>query len=207
MKVDFMSSKYIVISLLLPFIFVLFSSSLYAEDNDQGLKNPELIKKYMDEEDRDNGEYFTMNLLVAGISGAVFGYVSSYSMVKNSDDEKYQYLFTGGFALGSMALSAGVSGFEIMKKQHYRISMPLFRHSWLGFLIGSFSGAVYSLIPYSESNNTDDILQYTGYGAAVGTGIGILSGLISPFFSKKIQYQMNFNPIGNRFDFSFQHSF
>lgn len=193
--------------LLLVFITVSSSSALWAEDNEVSLKNPELIKKYTGDNEKDNGEYFTINLLVAGISGATFGYVSSYSMVNQSDHEKYQYLFAGGFALGSMALSAGISTVEIYTEQYYRFSMPLFRHSWLGFIIGSASGAVYSMIPYSDSRDSNDILQYTGYGAAAGVGLGILSGLITPFFSDTVHYEMNYNPAMSSMNFQFVHAF
>ncbi|GEM_PF-3091260 len=191
------------------FIFPL-STGIYSQekvDEDTSLKNPELIQKFLPSEKEDPGEYFTINLLVAGVSGAAFGYVSSYSMISNADYKKYQGLYTGGFALGAMGVSAIFSGIEIYSDRYYFYSKPLFRHSWLGFIIGSLVGASYSMIPYSESKNTDDVLQYLGYGALVGTGLGLVSGMVYPVFFQDIRFNTYYDPSTSRGVFSFTRQF
>ncbi len=206
------TAKYLsFVTLLFLGIFILslpagIHSQEKAED-DASLKNPELIQKFLPSEKEDPGEYFTINLLVAGISGAAFGYVSSYSMITNADYKKYQGLYTGGFALGAMGVSAIFSGIEIYSDRYYFYSKPLFRHSWLGFIIGSLVGTSYSVIPYSESKNTDDVLQYLGYGAMAGTGLGLLSGMVYPVFFQDMKFNAYYDPTMNRGVFSFTRQF
>lgn len=124
-------------------------------------------------------------LLTGGAVGAAGGLIA-YSTQEKEKSLNAIYVSAGVLGLLGGIGGAVVAGVERSKLTPYKIGKPLFVASWGGMLGGAALGAVFSLIPYSKSKNTDVILKGTGVGAVVGFGIGLIGYFVAPLIEKKI---------------------
>ena len=147
------------------------------------LRNPVLIKRFLgtDSQTIPPIEHFSFNALGGLFHGALIGGLGGLAMYKTDDTTAT----TQGFALvgGSIALTGLIGGvlitFEERSSGIYFKSGPnLLEYLWFGTLAGAVTGGIAGAIPYSSSNKTDDLINFTGYGALAGFTTGLIWSLL-----------------------------
>lgn len=145
--------------------------------SDDVLVNDELIKRYLDDDSLYNPEErFLATTIMGTFSGFVFGSVGSLALYdsNNTDDENTNnlLLFGGILGVGGMATGATIAWIEHQNKKYFTIGPAMLKYTWYGTLAGALLGAMASLPVYATSEETDDILNFTGYGSLIGLTTG-----------------------------------
>lgn len=147
------------------------------------LRNPVLIKRFLgtDSQTIPPIEHFSFNALGGLFHGALIGGLGSLAMYKTDDTTAT----TQGFALigGSLALTGVIGGVLITFEErstgtYFKSGANLLEYLWFGTLAGAVTGGIAGAIPYSSSNKTDDLINFTGYGALAGFSTGLIWSLI-----------------------------
>lgn len=173
------------------------------------LKNEAIIEEFFSSKynNYDTGEHLMINLIMGSLTGAVAGTAIGFS-VYNSDtwesSRNNLYLFGGAGAITGVLSAGVVTWFEARRKEQFTIGRFLMKYTWYGVFGGGMIGAAIGLIPYSSSENGDDIIRFAGYGAGAG-----FAGSIVLFFIDVPDYLKIYagpdlrNPGGNVLAFSF----
>ena len=183
MKVRFLASLILLSLFQVNLLFAKDDKVQDAEINnpdDPGqLRNPGLIKQFLgtDSQTIPPIEHFSFNALGGLFHGGLIGGLGGLALYKTNDTTAT----TNGFALigGSLALT-GLLGsvlvtFEERSSGTYFKSGPaLLEYIWFGTLAGAVTGGISGAIPYASSNNTDDLINFTGYGALAGFTTGLI---------------------------------
>jgi len=64
-------------------------------------------------------------------------------------------------------------------------SVPLGDYCWQGLLVGSISGSSAGYIRYADANDSTNMLKSLGYGALIGTGVGLIAGAADIAYGQK----------------------
>jgi len=124
----------------------------------------------------DRGEHYMISALFGAIGGGVVGGwigLSQYSTANETTSKETLYTFAGvGAGVGVLA-GITTAIFETGKIEQFAIGKFLLKYSWYGAAGGGLLGAGIGIIPYSKSGDTSDLLNYSGYGAAIGLVAGL----------------------------------
>lgn len=145
-------------------------------DEDYRLKNPELMEKFVPAKEKNfaTGEHVFFNILLGGLAGGAVGATGSlafYNSDEGGSNENNLGLYAGTFAGIGMLSGAIASYFEVERGEQFTIGYTAWNYTWYGLISGATAGAITGLIPYSSSDNTDDIYNYIGYGAFAGVAV------------------------------------
>lgn len=146
------------------------------------LKNEEMIEDFFSSKfnNYDTGEHLMINIIMGSVTGAMAGTAIGFSVYNTETWESSRnnlYLYGGAGAIAGVVSAGIVTWFETMRKEQFTIGRLLMKYSWYGVFGGAMMGAAFGLIPYSNSENVNDLINYAGYGSAIG-----LTGSIVLFF-------------------------
>lgn len=176
------------------------------------LQTQNMMNSYIGEKRYNTGEHVMINILGGMISGALLGSMGSLSVYETDDMTASQnnfYRFAGAGGVAGAFAGGIVSIIEISNDEQFTTGMNVMRYSWYGTMGGTLIGAVGGLVPYSSSNDQDDIYNYAGMGAMAGLASGILFYV---FFSPEgdtgqddlynTTFHSGYNPFTNNFQFN-----
>jgi hypothetical protein len=137
--------------------------------------------------------HFILNIIVGGITGGGFGYASSLvAYDSKGSNGSTAGVFTGiGFLLGA-AGGTFATFWEMRKKEQFTYGKEMWEYSWYGAILGGLVGTGIGIIPYADSNNGDDLLNYMGLGVLIGVPVSLVMFFI--FYDDKPGSLGNLNP-------------
>ena len=181
------------------------NSSTTEEDSTQntGLKHPQMMEEYM----QGTNIYYSpvehilssmfMGSIAGGIIGGAIGFYG-YDQDKPTPAERFETVYlTAGVVAGVGFLIGGViSVTEYFQKRPFKIGEPFLEYSMYSTFLGAVVGTLTGLLVYSSNNDTDSIINFAGYGSAVGFASGILLFFITKSFSAdKYKFDLVYDPV------------
>ena len=187
--------------------------SLFAQNTkrDSELANPRLTSKFDPFKNRVNtSEHAFVNIFMGTLTGAVFGASTGLAFYNTNDKAASQdqlALFSGGLALLGAVTGGILTIFEARQSQQFTLGKPLNNKTWYGGVLGALVGGLAGLIPYSSSGNTDDIVNFVGYGTAIGLMIAWVWQGFDYFGHSTIDLNTGYSPRFNSFNLSLDQRF
>ena len=196
---------------------ILFASisyhSLFAQNTkrDSELANPRLASKFDPFKHRVSAsEHAFANIFMGTLTGAVFGAGTGLAFYNTNDKTASQdklALFSGGLALFGAVTGSILTIFEMRRSQQFTLGKPLNDKTWYGGVLGAVIGGLAGLIPYSSSGNKDDILNFVGYGTAIGLMFAWVWQGFDYFGHSTIDLNAGYSPRFNSFNLSLDQKF
>ncbi len=151
------------------------------QEQEKILKNTSIMEGYALNRKIDQynfAEHLVLSLIFGLGSGAAFGVLSSlydFDLKDVNGSLPSLYLVGGIFAFAGLASSLTLTLIEHYKGfNQFSLGWQLFKYSWYSVLISSFFGTIIGAAVYGVNDNLNSLLEFTGYGAMVGSVLGII---------------------------------
>ena len=191
-------------------------SSVLLKDRDKetGLKNPQMLKDYLEDTGvyYSLGEHILLSMFMGGLTGGIMGgMIGFYGYESDTQPTSARfmnvYLLTGIIAGSGLLIGGVVAIVEHFNGiPQFEVGKDLMKYTIYSTLLGAVVGSLAGLIPYSSNGgDIDSILNYTGYGSAAGLGLGLIFYLLFEVFlvTDQSEFNLYYDPLGSKFNIAF----
>ena len=179
-------------------LFASTSEVSETEAEEQVLKNQKLVDEYLYESDvyYSFGEYLLLNMFMGLLTGGIYGgAMGFFNYDSQQTTGKFNTLLivtgaAGGFGL----LAGGIIAFieHLQKRRDFHIGKPILTYTLYSTVVGAILGSIFGVIPYTSTNDTDSIINFMSYGAALGFVSGIVFYFLFEDFEAKKDFKLDF---------------